>query len=411
MSAYGIEAVNAYLGVACIPVPELFRGRGLDPARLANLMMSERSIGLPVEDPVTNAVNAAKPIVDALDPAERDRIELLVTSTESGVDLSKSVASYVHRHLGLSPKCRVVEVKQACYAATAAVQLAVGYLASGISPGAKALVIATDVALVDARAEYAEPATGHGAAAVLLGDDPAVLAMDLGAFGNHSYETLDSARPTPEFDIADVDRSLFAYLDCLANSFADYADKVEDADFVDTFDHLVMHTPFVGLVKAAHRKMMRDLRRAAPAEIEADFERRLRPATAYASRVGNLCSGSVYLGLASAIDNAALGGGVRLGLYSYGSGCSAEFFSGVTDPRAAATVRAGRIAERLDARVELTFAEYDLLLKETLRCLVPVRDREVDLARWDEYLDRVPGREPMLVLSHVEDYHRQYEWR
>lgn len=56
-----------------------------------------------------------------------------------------------------------------------------------MSPGGKALVVATDVALVDARAGYAEPAMGHGAAALLLSDRPRVLTLDLGAFGTHSY--------------------------------------------------------------------------------------------------------------------------------------------------------------------------------------------------------------------------------
>ena len=67
---YGIEALNVYAGLAQIPVAELFAGRGLDPHRLDNLMMRQRSVGLPFEDPVTNAVNAARPIVEALDDAD-----------------------------------------------------------------------------------------------------------------------------------------------------------------------------------------------------------------------------------------------------------------------------------------------------------------------------------------------------
>src|SRR5579859_153337 len=112
--AVGIEALNVYAGVALIAVEALFEGRGLDPGRLANLMMTEKSVGLPCEDPVTNAVNAARPVLDRLSAADRERIEALVTSTESGVDLSKSVASYVHEYLGLPRRCRLVEVKQAC---------------------------------------------------------------------------------------------------------------------------------------------------------------------------------------------------------------------------------------------------------------------------------------------------------
>src|SRR5579872_3718286 len=121
----GIEALNAYCGLAYIPVRSIFENRGLDVSRLGNLMMEKRSIAFPFEDPVTNAVNAAKPIVDSLDPIEKDRIEILITSSESGIDYSKSITSYVHEHLGLSRNCRLIEVKQACYAATAAFQMAV----------------------------------------------------------------------------------------------------------------------------------------------------------------------------------------------------------------------------------------------------------------------------------------------
>ncbi|MEU7635831.1 MULTISPECIES: hydroxymethylglutaryl-CoA synthase family protein [unclassified Streptomyces] len=409
-TAYGIEALNVWCGLARITTADLFAGRGLDPARLGNLMMTERSIGLPIEDPVTNAVNAARPLVDALPPEERDRIELVVTSTESGVDYSKSLTSYVHEHLGLNRHCRLLEVKQACFGATAALQTAVGYLASGISPGAKALVIATDVAVVDEKAEYSEPAAGHGAVALLLGDDPRVLALDLGAFGNYSYETLDSARPSPRFDIADVDRSLFAYLDCLKHSYADYASRVVDVDVTTDFDHLVMHTPFAGLVKAGHRKLMRE-HGAAPHAIDADFTRRVAPSLAYPSVVGNLCSGSVYLALASLLDSGAVTGPRRIGLFSYGSGCSSEFFSGVADERSAAAVAAQGIKAHLDHRARITFDEYLRMLDHNLRCLEPVQHRTVDPEPWEPILARVADRKEILTFTGVKDYHRQYAWR
>ncbi|MEO3808340.1 hydroxymethylglutaryl-CoA synthase [Sphaerisporangium sp. B11E5] len=406
----GIEALNVYCGVAQIPVRALFEGRGLDVDRMGNLMMRNRSVGLPFEDPVTNAVNAARPVIDRLEPAEKDRVELLITSTESGLDYSKSVASYVHEYLGLPTTCRVVEVKQACYAATAAVQMAVAYVASGISPGAKALVIATDVALVDERGQYAEPATGAGAAAVLIGEDPRVLTVDLGAFGNHSYETMDSARPAPTFDIADSDRSLFAYLDCLTNCFEDYRSRVEDVDFATTFDYLAMHTPFAGMVKAAHRKLMREFAGTPPAQAEEDFTRRVLPSLTYPSMVGNLCSGSVYLALCSLIDHAPLDGGARVGLYSYGSGCSSEFFSGLVDHRSAEELAAMRVGDHLAGRCELTFEEYAGLLPANLRCLVPEQDRRVDVEAYEGILDRARAGRDLLVNTGTKDYHRTYEW-
>ncbi|TQS26505.1 hydroxymethylglutaryl-CoA synthase family protein [Microbispora sp. KK1-11] len=406
----GIESLNVYGGVACVQVAELFAGRGLDTGRFGNLMMARRAVALPFEDPVTNAVNAAAPLLERLGEEERDSVEFLITATESGVDYSKSVASYVHEHLGLGRHCRLLEVKQACYSATAALRLAASYVASGVSPGARALVIATDVALADERAEYAEPATGSGAVAMLVGDDPRVLALDPGAFGLYSFETLDTARPSPAYDIADVDRSLLAYLECLRESFADYRARVEDVDLMTTFDLLALHTPFAGMVKAGHRKLLREFTAATPAEIEADFERRVGPSLAYPGEVGNLFSGSLYLALAGALDTVRPAAPLRVGLFSYGSGCSSEFFSGVADQRSAEEVAAMDIAGRLSARAELTFSEYLEVLPENMRCLVPERDRKVDVSAYEHLLDRCADRRPMLALRAVEDHHRRYEW-
>lgn len=406
----GIEALNVYCGTASITVPALFAARGLDPARMANLMMTARSVALPCEDPVTHAVNAARPLLQAIGPEATAQIEALVTSTESGIDYSKSVASYVHEHLGLSPRCRLVEVKQACYAATAALQLGAGYLASGVSPGAKVLVIATDVALVDQDAHYTEPAMGTGAAAVLLSTEPQVLTLDLGAFGLHSFQTLDSARPGPTFDIADSDRSLFAYLDCLSNSFRAYTERVEGADFAQTFDYLAFHTPFAGMVRAAHRKMTREFAKDRLAAVDDDFTTRVAPSLVYPAMVGNLCSGSVYLALASLLDNGDVADGARIGMYSYGSGCAAEFFSGVADADSAAAVRRMRIREQLDARADLEFAEYDELLQANRLCLVPDPDRRIEVDAYRPILDRYGLQRDLLVYTGTKDYGRTYEW-
>jgi polyketide biosynthesis 3-hydroxy-3-methylglutaryl-CoA synthase-like enzyme PksG len=407
----GIESLNAFGGYAQVPVRTLFEGRGLDLDRLGNLMMDQRSVQLPWEDPVTNAVNAAKPIVVALDRVEHDRIELLITSTESGLDYSKSIATYVHEYLGLSRRCRMMEVKQACYGVTGALQLAAGYLAA--SPGAKALIIGTDINPMDERAEYAEPGTGHGAVAVLVGDRPRILALDRWAYGLHSFETMDTARPLPDFDLYDSDLSLLAYLECLSSSFEDYTRRVPAANFTDYFDFLVMHTPFAGLVKAAHRKMMRELAPGPRAAIEEDFARRIAPSLAYARTVGNLCSGAIYLALASLIDSvpAEATEGTRLGLFSYGSGCASEFFSGVIQPGATEVVARMGIGARLRGRRELTFPEFADLVPAARGCLVPEAHRKIDLSGCEEIMDPVRGDQPMLVLSTVENYRRNYEWR
>jgi hydroxymethylglutaryl-CoA synthase len=49
--------------------------------------------------------------------------------------------------------------------------------------------------------------------------------------------------------------------------------------------------------------------------------------------VGNCYAAALYLSILSALENSSENlSGARLGLYSYGSGCTAEFFSGVVQP-------------------------------------------------------------------------------
>ena len=223
MTQVGIEAINAFAGTAALEVRALAQHRGLDMARFENLLMSEKTVALPYEDPVTFAVNAAKPLVDALTPEELDRIEMVVTCTESSFDFGKSLSTYVHDLLGLNRNCRLFELKNACYSGVAGLQMAVNLVLSQTSPGAKALVIATDISrfLVadggDALTQdwsFAEPSGGAGAVAMLVGESPRVFQIDVGANGYYGYEVMDTCRPSADSEAGDADLSLLSYLDC-----------------------------------------------------------------------------------------------------------------------------------------------------------------------------------------------------
>ena len=145
MVAVGIEDLNFFGGTAYLDVKELAIHRKLDLTRFENLLMKEKAVALPYEDPVTYAVNAAKPLLKRLSEQEKERIELLITCSESGIDFGKSLSTYIHHYLGLSRHCRLFELKQACYSGTAGLQMAINFILSQTSPGAKALVVATDI--------------------------------------------------------------------------------------------------------------------------------------------------------------------------------------------------------------------------------------------------------------------------
>ena len=82
------------------------------------------SVCAPDEDVVTLAAAAALPLVESLSEAELASVRTVLLATESGIDQSKSAGVYVHRLLGLPAASRVVELKQACYAGTSALQMA-----------------------------------------------------------------------------------------------------------------------------------------------------------------------------------------------------------------------------------------------------------------------------------------------
>lgn len=410
--------MNVFGGSAFLDVTALARHRKLDMQRFDNLMMKQKALALPYEDGVSYGVNAARPVLDALAPAERERIELVITCTESGIDFGKSMSTYIHHYLGLGRNCRLFEIKQACYSVTAGLQMAASFILSGTSPGAKALVIGTDISRFlaaeggDGLTEdwsYAEPSAGAGAVAMLVSDTPRVLQLDVGANGYYGYEVMDTCRPIPDSEAGDADLSLMSYLDCSEKSFLEYRKRVSDVDYRETFQYLVFHTPFGGMVKGAHRAMMRKMARADPATAEADFRQRVMPGLTYCQRVGNIMGATVYMALASTIDNAVIDSPKRIGIFSYGSGCCSEFYSGVVTREAQEHQRQFHIKQRLDERYELSMEEYESIVRSSGVVRFGTRNVKLDT-------DMVPGvRKALsgtkaLVLREINGFHREYEW-
>lgn len=416
MSVAGIEAINVFAGTAYVDVEKLARHRRLDMTRFANLLMKQKTVPLPYEDPITFGANAARPLIDAMSPDEKDRIEMVISCTESSFDFGKSMSTYFHKLLGLNRNCRLFELKNACYSGVAGLQMAISFVLSQASPGAKALVIATDVSrfMIVARGDalpqdwsFAEPSGGAGAVAMIVSDMPYVFQVDVGANGYYGYEVMDTCRPVPDGDAGDSDLSLLSYLDCCENAFLEYRKRVEGADFAKTFGYLAMHTPFGGMVKGAHRDLMRKMAKANPKEIEADFERRVMPGINYCQRVGNIMGATTMLSLVSTIAHGDFATPQRVGCYSYGSGCCSEFFSGIVTKDAQERVRALRLTEQLDNRYELSMDEYESLLVGSNAVRFGTRNVVLDT-------DFIPqarsaqGKET-LFLTGIKEFQRQYD--
>ena len=414
----GIEAMNVFAGTAFLDVEKLAAHRNLDRTRFENLLMKEKSVALPNEDPITFAVNAAKPIIDGLSAEERNRIEMVVTCTESAFDFGKSMSTYCHDLLGLSRNCRLFEVKNACFSGVAGLQNAINFILAQVSPGAKALVIATDISrfmleeggsAFKMEWAFAEPSGGAGAVAMLVSETPHVFQVDAGANGSYGYEVMDTCRPSTDSEAGDSDLSLLSYLDCCENAFLEYQKRVRGADYVNTFGYLAYHTPFGGMVKGAHRNLMRkQVKGVTASDIESDFRRRFSPGLTYCQRVGNIMGATAMMALASTIDNGDFDKPQRVGVFSYGSGCCSEFFSGVVTRAGQDRIRELRIKQHLDRRYELSMDEYEHLLVGSNAVKFGTRNVVLDTSF-------VPGTrkalgKPVLFLKEIKEYRRIYEW-
>jgi polyketide biosynthesis 3-hydroxy-3-methylglutaryl-CoA synthase-like enzyme PksG len=219
---------------------------------------------------------------------------------------------------------------------------------------------------------------------------------------------MDTCRPTGDLETGDPDLSLLSYLDCLTESYANYCRQVSGVSVRETFQHLAFHTPFAGMVKGAHRKLLRthtDLDRPA---IEADYKQRVEPSLTYAVRVGNTYSASLYLALCSLIDGVALDHPARVGLFSYGSGCSSEFFSGVIGPSGKRRVAALDLTGQLDRRHILDVETYDKLLNLKKSAAFGTENMVFDPAAYGDVFAAAYRGRSLLTLRAIDNYHRLY---
>jgi hydroxymethylglutaryl-CoA synthase len=344
MTRVGIHDLSMATGQHVLDLDELAAFNGTDPGKYhIGLGLDQMSVLAPDEDVVTLAASAALPIVQA---HGTDRIRTLLVATESGVDESKAVAVWVHRLLGLPSGCRVVELKQACYSATAGLQAALGIVAR--NPGEQVLLVAADVARYDLDSA-AEPTQGAGAVAMLVGADPDLVTIEP-ITGVRTADVDDFWRPVDRTTaLVDGRLSVSAYVDALTGAWDDFAAR--GGVPVEQIDRWCYHQPFTRMSVKAHRKLAQ--------HVGAPFtDGDLTDASRYNRRLGNSYTASLYAGLASLLDHDDDLAGRRVALFSYGSGSVGELFTGIVEPGYRSSERARRHAKALDERKPVDVRRY-----------------------------------------------------
>ncbi len=381
----GIDKIGFFTPHLYLDMKDLAQARNEDPNKyLIGIGQSKMAVIPPTQDVISMAANAADQILTAED---KEKIDMILFATESGVDNSKSGAVYLQRLLGFKNQVRVVEMKQACYAATAAIHFAHGHIA--MNPDSKVLVIGADNARYGLKTK-GEVTQGGGAAAMLISRNPRILSIqDDATFW--AEDVMDFWRPLGHDEaLVDGKYSTNVYLDFFKHVFDEYQAKT--GFDISKFDALCFHLPYT---KEGYKALKIAIEGADPT-VAANLTREFENVRKYSNQIGNLYTGSLYLGFLSLLENANdLKAGMRIGLYSYGSGAQGEFYSGLLRPGFEKQIKHQAFQNVLDARQRLTVEEYEKVYNSRIKNeKTRMLDIESDPAKY--------------VFAGVKDYQRQY---
>ncbi|WP_054815186.1 hydroxymethylglutaryl-CoA synthase [Nocardia arizonensis] len=347
----GIDSIRNATGSCVLSLDDLADARDIPRAKFSSgLGQDEMSVLAPHEDVITMAAEACRSVLEA---GLRYPLRTLIFATESGVDQSKAGAVFLHRLLGLDPRVRALEVKQACYGATGALILAAALCRA--NPTESVLVVASD----NARYELlsgGEPTQGAGAVAMLVTSNPRVLELDP-VSGLHTSDVDDFWRPNYRSTaVVDGKLSVDAYLDAVRQCWRDYTQR---GGFpLGEIERICFHQPFTKMARKAYTALV------AEAGDGDDTFRRLNDTLDYNRRIGNSYTASVYFALANVLEQGTLRDGDRVGLFSYGSGCVAEFTSGRVVDIDSPGIDRSKTIENLERRTPITVADYELIHKQ-----------------------------------------------
>lgn len=381
----GIDKINFYVPKFYVDMAKLAEARQVDPNKfLIGIGQTEMAVSPVNQDIVSMGANAAK---DIITDEDKKKIGMVIVATESAIDSAKAAAVQVHRLLGIQPFARCFEMKEACYAATPAIQLAKDYLAN--RPEEKVLVIASDTARYGLQSG-GEPTQGAGAVAMMISHNPSILQLNDDAVA-YTEDVYDFWRPTGHaYPLVDGALSKDAYIRSFQHSWNEYA-KRENKSLAD-FESLCFHVPFTKMGKKALESIIDDADETTQECLRAGYE----DAVYYNRYVGNIYTGSLYLSLISLLENHELSSGQTIGLFSYGSGSVGEFFSAnVVDGYQNHLDIEGH-QSALKQRHEVSVEDYETFFKR------------FDELEFDEQQDEVDNDQSIFYLKSINDNIREY---
>ena len=277
--AAGIDDISIYIPQLYLDASDFAHARGLDPEKLERgLGIGQMAIVDTNQDPACLASNACLKVMqkNKLTP---DQIGRLYVATESALDESKAMNSYVIGMLeqvygdGTFGHCGGIECKFACVSGSYALYDNTNWIRAGEAEDKYALVVVSDIAKYD-MGSSGEVTQGAGAVAMLLNDKPRLLTFDPKVTSTSIKNEYDFYRPFgKETPIVHGQYSNLLYLIQVKNALTDYKNKVkrtglikikDDETILDHIDYLNMHLPYSNMGKKALAYLVRHEWRSIP---------------------------------------------------------------------------------------------------------------------------------------------------
>lgn len=446
----GIDAIAFDIAKIHLPIKTLAEARNIEPDKLEKgLGLLKMTLPDVHQDTVVFAANALTRLIEDnnLNPAEIARIYV---GTESGIDNSKPIGSFLitlmEQKFGHNTFLHVdtVDFTFACIGAVDALHNCIDFIR--LNPTKKAIVIAADIAKYDLEStgEYTQ---GAGAVAMLVSANPHIIAFDnhwavstKGVFDFFKpYHTIhkkditgnDANQPWfgnleahieihKDQPVFDGQYSNTVYTDRTREAYSAFKEMTGTAgSLYNTWEAIVMHLPYAyqgrrmfaeifakdaetPLLDGTEEDFATRLRDISKGEAYKAFvDQKLQPAEPASSLIGNLYTGSIFMGLLSTLAVAANEGrgleGKNIGFLAYGSGSKSKVFQGTVQGGWKVAAQQSHLFETLDRSTAIDFETYNRLHKkeQDYSVIAPVNE-------W--VLDRIETELPNLTGA------RYYKW-
>ncbi|EJL64968.1 hydroxymethylglutaryl-CoA synthase family protein [Flavobacterium sp. CF136] len=448
----GIDAISFDVANIHLPIKTLAAARNIEPEKLEKgLGLIKMTLPDAHQDAVVFGANAlTKLIID--NQINLSEISRIYVGTESAIDSSKPISSFLinlmEQKFGEDSlaECDVVDFTFACIGGVDALQNCIDFVK--LNPTKKAIVVTTDFAKYDLNStgEYTQ---GAGALAMLVTSNPRIIAFDenwatstKGVFDffkpyrSVSKEAINqNENNDPWFDNLEAeieihkDQPVFdgqysnqCYMDRTRNAYFSFKKlKNTTETLYNSWNSIIMHLPY----SFQGRRMLSEIYALDSADkiISENIEpidyqnkikevgksdeykkfvtEKLQPAELASSLIGNLYTGSIFMGLLSTLahfyDTKKDIAGTKFGFLAYGSGSKSKVFEGTIQPEWQSALAKIKLFENLTESTEIGFETYERLHKKEQK-------QSVRSPKDEWVLDRIEKEIPHLIGA------RYYKW-